>query len=46
MYQDRTEHEQHYYGCLTAMDEQIGRLRAELKIIGRSGQHDAVVLLR
>ena len=34
MYQDRTEHEQHYYGCLTAMDEQIGRLRAELKSLG------------
>ena len=34
MYQDRTKHEQHYYGCLTAMDEQIGRLRAELKSMG------------
>ena len=34
MYLDRTEHEQHYYGCLTAMDEQIGRLRAELKSLG------------
>lgn len=34
MYQNRTEHEQHYYGCLTAMDEQIGRLRAELKSMG------------
>ena len=34
MYLDRTEHEQHYYACLTAMDEQIGRLRAELESMG------------
>ena len=34
MYSGRTEHEQHYYGCLTAMDEQIGRLRAELESMG------------
>ena len=26
--------EQHYYGCITAMDEQIGRLRAELRRLG------------
>jgi len=26
--------EQHYYGCLTAMDEQIGRLRQELRKLG------------
>jgi len=24
----------HYYGCLTAMDEQLGRLRAELRRLG------------
>ncbi|MDB4384310.1 sulfatase-like hydrolase/transferase, partial [Akkermansiaceae bacterium] len=34
MYQDQPEHAQHYYACLTAMDEQIGRLRAELKSLG------------
>jgi arylsulfatase A-like enzyme len=34
MYSDRTENEQHYYACITAMDEQIGRLRAELKRLG------------
>ena len=36
MYRDRTENEQHYYGCLTAMDEQIGRLRKELNNSGLS----------
>ncbi len=34
MYQDQPEPAQHYYACLTAMDEQIGRLRAELKSLG------------
>ena len=34
MYQDQPEHAQHYYACLTAMDEQIGRIRAELKSLG------------
>lgn len=34
MYADRPEGEQHYYGCLTAMDEQIGRLSKELQDIG------------
>ncbi len=29
--------EQHYYGCLTAMDEQIGRLRQELRALGAAG---------
>ncbi len=33
MYADRPEHEQHYYASLTAMDEQIGRLRAKLKTL-------------
>ena len=34
MYADRTENEQHYFGCITAMDEQIGRLRKELDALG------------
>lgn len=33
-YSDRPEHEQHYYACLTAMDEQVGRLRTELTELG------------
>lgn len=31
MYRDLPENERHYYGCITAMDEQIGRLRTTLK---------------
>jgi arylsulfatase A-like enzyme len=34
MYQDRPENEQHYYACVTAMDEQVGRLRSELQNLG------------
>ncbi|MEM6915240.1 MAG: sulfatase-like hydrolase/transferase [Verrucomicrobiota bacterium] len=34
MYADRPENEQHYYACLTAMDEQVGRLRSELRDLG------------
>jgi arylsulfatase A-like enzyme len=34
MYKDRPENEQHYYACITAMDEQVGRLRAELRKLG------------
>jgi len=34
MYNDYSETEQHYYGCITAMDEQVGRLRAELRRLG------------
>ena len=30
-YSGYSEGEQHYYGCITAMDEQVGRLRAELR---------------
>jgi arylsulfatase A-like enzyme len=33
-YSRYSEDEQHYYGCITAMDEQIGRLRAELRRLG------------
>jgi arylsulfatase A-like enzyme len=31
MYSQYSETEQHYYGCITAMDEQIGRLRKLLR---------------
>jgi len=34
MYKEYSEGEQHYYGCITAMDEQIGRLRKELRDLG------------
>ncbi|MFQ5732918.1 MAG: sulfatase [Planctomycetaceae bacterium] len=31
LYPGKSRYEQHYYGCITAMDEQVGRLRAELR---------------
>lgn len=34
MYEEFSEGEQHYYGCITALDEQVGRLRAELRQLG------------
>jgi arylsulfatase A-like enzyme len=34
IYADYSEDEQHYYGCVTAMDEQIGRLNQELEAMG------------
>ncbi|HUT30374.1 MAG TPA: sulfatase-like hydrolase/transferase [Sedimentisphaerales bacterium] len=34
VYSQYSEVEQHYYGCITAMDEQIGRLRKELRRLG------------
>jgi arylsulfatase A-like enzyme len=34
IYSQHPEHVQHYYACITAMDEQIGRLRAELEHLG------------
>ena len=34
MYPGHDEDHQHYYGCITAMDEQVGRLRAELRSLG------------
>jgi arylsulfatase A-like enzyme len=34
MYSQYSEDEQHYYGCITALDEQMGRLRKELREIG------------
>ncbi|MFG0266344.1 MAG: sulfatase [Rhodopirellula sp. JB055] len=36
MYREHPEPMQHYYACLTAMDEQVGRLRAELARLGVS----------
>jgi arylsulfatase A-like enzyme len=38
MYSQYSEDEQHYYGCITAMDEQIGRLRAELRRLNVADQ--------
>jgi arylsulfatase A-like enzyme len=37
MYADQPEPAQHYYACITAMDEQVGRLRTELKRLGVDG---------
>ena len=34
LYADLPEPKQHYYGCLTAMDAQVGRLRRELDQLG------------
>jgi len=34
MYSQYSEDEQHYYGCITAMDEQMGRLRDWLRELG------------
>jgi arylsulfatase A-like enzyme len=34
MYSQHSDGEQHYYGCISAMDEQIGRLRGELRKLG------------
>ena len=34
MYSQYSEDEQHYYGCITAMDEQVGRLRNQLRALG------------
>jgi arylsulfatase A-like enzyme len=33
-YKELPEAAQHYYACLSAMDEQVGRLRAELQALG------------
>ncbi len=37
IYADFSEGEQHYYGCVTALDEQVGRLRDELSQLGVAG---------
>lgn len=34
IYKDFDEDRRHYYGCITAMDEQIGRLRSTLRALG------------
>ncbi|MHC4441509.1 MAG: sulfatase family protein [Planctomycetota bacterium] len=34
MYTGHTKYAQHYYGCITAMDEQVGRLRSKLNALG------------
>jgi len=34
IYSEFCEDEQHYYGCVTAMDEQVGRLNRELRALG------------
>ncbi|MBN1342513.1 MAG: sulfatase-like hydrolase/transferase [Phycisphaerae bacterium] len=34
LYKDQPVGAQHYFGCITAMDEQIGRLRAKLADLG------------
>ncbi len=34
MYKQYDEEKQHYYGCITALDEQIARLQSELKELG------------
>ncbi|MEX2215057.1 MAG: sulfatase-like hydrolase/transferase [Phycisphaeraceae bacterium] len=31
MYKDEDQHSQHYKGCITALDEQVGRLREQLR---------------
>ncbi|MCX8036116.1 MAG: sulfatase-like hydrolase/transferase [Candidatus Sumerlaeia bacterium] len=36
-YAEQDEQHQHYYGCITAMDEQVGRLRKELRALGIAG---------
>lgn len=34
MYRQHSEGEQHFYGCITALDEQMGRLRRALRDLG------------
>jgi len=34
LYQDYPENKQHYYACITALDEQVGRLRKTLREVG------------
>ena len=34
MYPGLSDEKKHYYGCITAMDQQMGRLRAELHSLG------------
>lgn len=34
LYPNASDYARHYYGCVTALDEQVGRLRAELRALG------------
>jgi len=34
LYADHPDYHRHYYGCITALDEQVGRLRATLDRLG------------
>jgi len=34
MYKGRSDREAHYFGCITAMDDQVGRLRKLLRALG------------
>jgi arylsulfatase A-like enzyme len=34
MYEGHGKYAQHFYGCITALDEQVGRLRKELRTLG------------
>ena len=34
LYAEHPEEAQHYFGCITALDEQMGRLRKELRTLG------------
>ncbi|MCF7765130.1 MAG: sulfatase-like hydrolase/transferase [Verrucomicrobia bacterium] len=36
LYPDATPYERNYYGCIAAMDEQMGRLRSELRALNQS----------
>ncbi len=38
LYADCDDNQQHYFGCITAMDEQIGRLRQALRAAGIADQ--------
>ncbi len=37
LYSEYDEGQQHYFGCITALDEQVGRLRRELGQLGIAG---------
>lgn len=34
LYAEYAENTRHYYGCITALDEQVGRIRGELRALG------------
>ncbi len=37
LYPDASEYEANYYGCITALDDQVGRLRGRLRELGVAG---------